>query len=161
MHVIPRSRPLHHRPSAYTTAADEQPRRADLVVGALWRDPIEGVRKLGDHWDRHDIVWAASGTVASALLAPVLTNIESALVYTDTSTLVGLEAAARAADLAPIEGGRLTLRPFPTVTTLRFASAVHGVPCAPWPRVYADLQHTGVRGEAAAEHLREVMTSDR
>ncbi|MGD0836257.1 MAG: hypothetical protein ABSB49_06400, partial [Polyangia bacterium] len=26
-----------------------------------------------------------------------------------------------------------------------------------WPRVYADLRHTGVRGEEAAEHLREIV----
>ena len=27
----------------------------------------------------------------------------------------------------------------------------------PWPRVYADLQHSGVRNEEAAEHLKEQM----
>jgi len=32
-----------------------------------------------------------------------------------------------------------------------------GIRVVPWPRVYADLRLVGVRGEDAAEHLREVM----
>jgi len=32
-----------------------------------------------------------------------------------------------------------------------------GLVFAPWPRVYTDLRQTGVRGEEAAEHLKEVM----
>lgn len=146
---------------AYSAAANESPQRVEIVLGALWRDPIEGVSGIGERWDAHGIEWAASGAVASAALAPLLTNVESALVYVDTSTMVGLEAVARAADLAPIEGGRLTLRPFPTVTTQRFVSQVNGLRCAPWPRVYADLLHAGVRGEEAAEHLREVVADGR
>ena len=146
---------------AYSTAANESSRRVEVVLGALWRDPIEGVSGIGERWDAHGIEWAASGTLASAVLAPLLTNVESALVYVDTSTMVGLEAIARAAGLAPIKGGRLTLRPFPTVTTQRFASPANGLRCAPWPRVYADLLKTGVRGEEAAEHLREVIADGR
>jgi len=145
----------------YSAAANESPQRVEVVLGALWRDPIEGVSGIGERWDAHGIEWAASGTLAGAVLAPLLTSVESALVYVDTSTMVGLEAVARAAGLAPIEGGRLTLRPFPTVTTQRGASQANGLRCAPWPRVYADLLQTGVRGEEAAEHLREVIADGR
>jgi hypothetical protein len=93
-----------------------------------------------------------------AVLAPLLTNVESALVHIDTSKMAGLRYAAESVGLAPIEGGRLTLRPYPTVTTHRLGSTLDGIHVAPW---YADLQHSGVRGEEAAEHLREVVTSGR
>lgn len=146
---------------AYTTAAQEQPQRTELVVGALWRDPIDGVKKIGTEWTAHSVGWVVSGTIASAVLAPLLTNVESALVYIDTSTMAGLRYAAETVGLAPIEGGRLTLRPYPTVTTHRLRSTLDGIHVAPWPRVYADLQHSGVRGEEAAEHLRDVVTSGR
>ena len=59
--------------------------------------------------------------------------------------------------LRPIAGGRLTLRPFPTVTVRRLASEIGGLHVAPWPRVYADLRTFGVRREEAAEHLLEVI----
>lgn len=87
----------------------------------------------------------------------MLTNVTSSEVYVDTETTAGLGALAAAADLRPIEGGRLTLRPFPTPVTRRLAAAADGIALAPWPRVFVDLQRTGVRGEGAAEHLREVV----
>jgi hypothetical protein len=146
---------------AYTTATAEQLDPIELVVGALWRDPVDGVRKIGAEWTAHNVGWMVSGAIASTVLAPFLTNVESALVYIDTSTMAGLQSATRTVGLAPIEGGRLTLRPSPTLTTDRFTSSIDGLHVAPWPRVYADLQHTGVRGEEAAEHLREVMTGGR
>ncbi len=61
------------------------------------------------------------------------------------------------ADLRPIEGGRLTLRSFPTVAVRELAGEVGGLRVAPWPHVYVDLRRSGVRGEEAAEHLREVV----
>jgi hypothetical protein len=94
------------------------------------------------------------------VLAPYLTLFSTAAVYVDADSVLGLEAAAQAAGLRPIEGGRVTLRPFPTVTTRRLAGEEGGLRVAPWPRVYADLRETGVRGEEAAEHLREVMRGD-
>ena len=71
--------------------------------------------------------------------------------------IAGLERVAETADLRPIEGGRLTLRPFPTKATRLMASKKEGVNVAPWPRVYGDLRLVGVRGEEAAEHLRDRM----
>ena len=81
----------------------------------------------------------------------------TAEVYVSVDSIVGLEAAAAAAGLKPVEGGRLTLRPFPTASVSRLATKVDGLKVAPWPRVYVDLQHAGVRGEDAAEHLKEVV----
>jgi len=86
----------------------------------------------------------------------LLTNVTSAVVYVDAGTIPALEMVARRADLDPIEGGRLTLRPLPTASVRHLAELVDGLRVAPWPRVYVDLRDTGVRGEVAAEHLREV-----
>lgn len=146
---------------AYVTADKARRPAIELVVGALWRDAVVGLAQIGERWTAGDIGWASTGAVASAVIAPFLTTIDTAVVYVDTETIAGLEATARTADLVPIEAGRLTLRPFPTVSTRRLSTLVDGLQVAPWPRVYADLQHIGVRGEEAAEHLREVVGGDR
>ncbi|WP_395154990.1 hypothetical protein [Ilumatobacter sp.] len=146
---------------AYATADRARRPAIELVVGVLWRDAVARLAQIGQRWTAGDIGWASTGAVASAVLAPFLTTIDAAVVYVDTETIAGLEATARVADLVPIEGGRLTLRPFPTVSTRRLSTFVDGLQVAPWPRVYADLQDIGVRGEEAAEHLREVVGGDR
>lgn len=140
---------------AYALAAP--PLVSDLRVeaGVTWRDPVEGVRTVAKRW-RAGVEYAATGMVAGEVLAPYLTNVAIAEVYVTAETIVGLEAAAADAGLKLIEGGRLVLRPFPTVAVNRLASEVDGLRVAPWPRVYVDLRGAGVRGEDAAEHLREV-----
>jgi hypothetical protein len=70
-----------------------------------------------------------------------------------------LAAAADLAGLEAIEGGRLTLRPFPRGSAMNIIDTHHEIPIVPWPRAYADLQTVGVRGEEAAEHLKELMTN--
>jgi hypothetical protein len=91
------------------------------------------------------------------VLAPYLSTVTSAEVYVDANSIVRLEAVAADAGLRPIEGGRLTLKPFPTIAVSRLIKRLDGLRVAPWPRVYADLRTAGVRGEEAAEHLREVI----
>jgi len=83
-------------------------------------------------------------------------------VYVDANGLATLAAAAGTAGLRLLEGGRLQLRPFPTPITRHLSAIVSpGLRSVTWPRAYADLRDTGVRGEEAAEHLREVMTRER
>ncbi len=142
---------------AYASAAEAQPQTVNLSVGVTWRDPLEGLAVLGKKWKRAAIDWAVTGAVAGSLIAPYLTAVTSAEVYIGGVTIAGLEAVAREAGLRPIEGGRLVLRSFPTVTTARLAEIVEGLRVAPWPRVFVDLRRSGVRGEEAAEHLREVI----
>ena len=129
--------------------------RIALTVGVSWRDPIAGLAETGRKWDRAGISWAATGVVASSVLAPYLTTITTTEVYVEQATSAGLEWMAANVGLRPIEGGRLTLLPFPTVTARRLATEKDGLRLVPWPRAYADLRIIGVRGEEAAEHLRE------
>jgi hypothetical protein len=142
---------------AYASAARSLQPTMNLEVGVTWRDPIAGLEETGRLWGQEDIAWAATGVAAASLLAPYLQSVTSTEVYVGANTMAGLEAAAAAGGLRPIEGGRLTLRPFPTPTSDRLAETIHGVKVAPWPRVYVDLHAHGVRGEEAAEHLWEVV----
>jgi len=141
---------------AYSGAVAELPDQLSLQVGVAWRDPPAGLVEVGRHWDEAWIRWVATGAVAATAIAPFLTSIGSTEAYVDAETIPGLEAVAAAVGLRAIEGGRLTLRPFPTTSVLRLAETVDGLRVAPWPRVYVDLMRVGVRGEDAAQHLREV-----
>lgn len=144
--------------NSYATAVADSPEPISVQVGMLWRDVITGLSEVGTRWSNEKRSWACTGTVAAAQYAPYLTAVSSAEVYVDADTPAGLEAAALEVDLEPIDGGRLTLRPFPTNTAKKLATVQEGLHVAPWPRVYADLRLSGVRGEEAAEHLREVMS---
>ena len=138
---------------AYQVAVGAQPPSISVEVGVAWSDTAAGLEGAGRRWDKADRDWAATGAVAASVLAPYLTTVTTADVYIDARTIAELEAVAADVGFRPIEGGRLTLRPFPTTAVRRLAAAADGLRVAPWPRVYADLLATGVRGEEAAEHL--------
>jgi hypothetical protein len=142
---------------AYARAAAAAMPKVSLTVGLSSRDPVGALADVGQRWSQRGIAWAATGTIAAAILAPYLTSVSTADVYVDADTYPGLESVATAAGLQHLEGGRLTLRPFPTVTSRRLATTEEELRVVPWPRVFADLRAIGVRGEEAAEHLREVV----
>lgn len=142
---------------AYASAAAASRPPLSIVIGVTWRDPVVGLTELGAKWTKMKIAWAATGAAAAAVLAPLLTTVASATVYVDAGSHAELTAIAARSDLRPMDGGRLTLATFPTVSTQRLVEMVGGIKVAPWPRVYSDLRTIGVRGEEAAEHLREVM----
>ena len=154
-----------HDPSAllgaYADAAAALRPAEQLQVGVMWRDPVAGLADLGRRWTEAGEDWCATGAVAAAVVAPLLTNVGGAEVYVGADTLAGLAAIAERSGLKPIEGGRLTLRPAPSRGVLRFATEAGGLRVAPWPRIYADLRTLGVRGEEAAEHLMEVIDGRR
>ena len=142
---------------AYAAAAAAMISPVSIAVGVTWRDPVAGLADTGRRWDRAGISWAATGVVAGVVLAPYLTTVTTSEVYVAEKTSARLEWLAKSTGLRPIEGGRLTLRPFPTVTAERLATVKNRLRLVPWPRAYADLRTIGVRGEEAAEHLRETM----
>lgn len=142
---------------AYASEVAGRPPGPRLELGMTWRDPLARLAEMGDRWRAAGRSWACTGVIAAAVLAPHLTSGTTAEVYVDAETLSDLDAASRDVGLRPIDGGRLSIRPFPTPTTRRLAETTNGLRIAPWPRVYADLRTSGVRGEQAAEHLRETM----
>jgi hypothetical protein len=142
---------------SYAAAATEVETPPEVRVGLVWREPRSAVAKIGRKWDSMDVSWACTGAIATSVLAPHLTTFGSADVYVDVDTVAGLESTAVRIGLEPTEGGRLKLRPFPTVTARRLATEEQGLRLAPWPRVYSDVRLVGVRGEEAAEHLRAVV----
>lgn len=141
---------------AYAAAAKRLRPPTSLRVGMLWRDPVPDVIEAGQKWQAAGIRWAVTSALSAAVLAPVLTQPVPMEVYVTGRTHGDLRRAAAVAGLHEIDGGRLLLRPFPTPANGAVASQIKpGLTSVLWPRAYADLRTTGVRGEDAAEHLRE------
>ena len=114
--------------------------------------------ELAPRFDVLDVDWALTGGAAAAIIAPFISSVSQATIYVDANSPAELEALAERLQLRPIEGGRLTLKPFPSSSVRHLATLeTHDIRVAPWPRVYADLIKEGVRGEEAAEHLYRVM----
>lgn len=154
---------LHDPSGLLDVYAEEAIRlRNDLTIsaGVDSRESISQVLEAGDAWTRASRPWAATGALAAHFQGPYLQSPAPLEVYVDATSPAGLEAAALEAGLPVIEGGRLTLRPFPSRGTSRqsVVEAQQGLTCrcVPWPRTFADLRVTGVRGEDAADHLRDL-----
>lgn len=145
----------------YAQAVLEKRPRVELRCGVLWRDPLTAIKRLGEQWDRAGVAWASTGLLAAAVLAPYLTDISGGNVYVDARGEPELRYAALAANVEPMDGGRLVISQFPTQASSRLATDKDGIKVAPWPRVYADLRQIGVRGEEAAEHLKEIRRGQR
>jgi hypothetical protein len=144
---------------AYAAEAEQLRPPLSLRVGSLWRDPLAGITEAGRAWRAADVRWAVTSALSAAVLAPVLTLITPLEVYVSGRTHGDLRRAAGRAGLSEIEGGRLLLRPFPTPANGKVTTEIRpGVMSVLWPRAYADLRLAGVRGEDAAEHLREEMS---
>ncbi len=148
--------------TAYTAAANSQPVGARLQIGVTWQDTLAGLADLGHRLDDRRAEWAITGGAGAAAIAPFMSSVSQATVYVDCNSVAELKALAESLKFRPVEGGGLTLQPFPSSTTRLFATVENDdLRVAPWPRVYADLQNEGVRGEEAAEHLYEVTHEQR
>ena len=147
---------------AYASAAGQLRSAIALRVGAIWRDPLSGAVSAGERWGDSGISWAVTSALAADVLAPMLAEPAPLEVYVGGRTLGDLRKSAEIAGLREMEGGRILLRPFPTLAGQMLREEIKpGLISALWPRVYADLRIVGVRGEDAAEHLREEMSRAR
>lgn len=146
---------------SYATAVEDSPSADEIQVGLLSKDPIRDIAVIGRALMAENIFYAATSAVAAALLAPFATQVAPLVVYVMADTYPQLVSVAELADLSPIRGGRLTLRPFPTRATVRLCTWQDGLSIVPWARCYADLVTTGVRGEDIATNLREMKLSER
>lgn len=143
---------------AYADAAEHLRSPISIPLGVLWRDPIAGVITTGQRWDAAGIRWAATSALSASVLAPTQTEVSPMEIYVAGRTWSDLRRAAQLAGLQEIVGGRLMLRPFPTPAGATLTDEhIEGFRSMLWPRVYADLRTSGVRGEDAAEHLRREM----
>lgn len=144
---------------AYAAAAERLRSPVSIRAGVLWRDPLASVAEVGRFWDEAGIGWAVTSALSAAAWAPVMTEVTPMEVYVAGKTPGDLRRALFTAGLKEIEGGRLQLRPFPTPAGTRVTTEIRPGFCSVlWPRAYADLRTAGVRGEDAAEHLREEMS---
>jgi len=147
---------------AYAAAAERLRQPVSVRVGVLWRDPVDNVIEAGHSWDKAKINWAVTSALSAAALAPLLTEATPMEIYVAGHTPADLRHAAAIAGMREIDGGRLLLRPFPTPANGAVTVQVQpGLTSVLWPRAYADLRATGVRGEEAAEHLRQEMLNAR
>lgn len=130
-----------------------------LAVAVEPRDPVAEVLHAGSAWNAARRRWAATGALAAVFQGPYLQRPAPLQIYIDAVGPSGLVAAAKEAHLEPAPGGRLTLRRFPSAVTASMSGPVDnepGVWCVTWPRTYGDLRLVGVRGEEAADHLRDL-----
>lgn len=145
---------------AYATAAERLRSPISIRAGVLWRDPVAGAIQTGQLLQSAGIDWAATSALSASILAPVQTEVAPLEIYVAGKTWSDVRRAALAAGLQEMDGGRLVMRPFPTPAGAKLTETIaDGFRSVLWPRVYADLRISGVRGEDAAEHLREEMTT--
>lgn len=123
---------------------------------AHWKDPRTFVHdRLATAMPRES--WCVTGWLALQELAPHVTTIPSISCYVEATVFDSdLPRVLDRAGLRPVEAGeRVTLRRAePHVLTLASNTWPRTAPAV---RVYADLLTAGVRGEDAAEHLRETV----
>ncbi len=123
----------------------------------IFNDPMQFlVDELGPALDNHNIGWAVTGWAAAERLAPFATAVPALQVYIEERALWGpLSLAMQDIPVRWVEsGGRIEFRSADS-HLLELATRRNSIPLATAPRVFADLQALGGRGEDAAMHVRE------
>jgi len=125
----------------------------------LWDDPLDSlIGDLAPRLTAAQVAWAATGAVASMLLAPYLSNLSVVELYVDESLTFDSPRLADLLDARQVDRGhRIEVRALPNLITATAGPVIDGVRCAPPARVYADLLAKGGRTAEAAQHLREVL----
>jgi hypothetical protein len=78
----------------YAAAVSEESPPLSIQVGVTWRDPIATLSEIGEKWDAIGVKWACTKGLAASVLAPFLSEVNSADIYIESRSMVGLEAAA-------------------------------------------------------------------
>lgn len=129
------------------------------TVGAhrVLRDPMQFARTELAQTLSARTQWALSGWAGLELAAPFVTTVPVIQVAVEADALVDgrLREAMRSLGLREVkEGARIEFNAL-SKFSLSLARKFHGVPVVSPPRLYADLQALGGRGEEAAEHVRQ------
>ncbi len=110
---------------------------------------------LSEALDRR-VRWAATGWIASSLVAPFATHIPMLQIYVAEAEFFGpLSKVMQNTGLTEVaEGGRIEFRSAP-LHVLAHRTEVESLPVAAAPRIYADLLGLGGRAEDVAQHVRD------
>jgi hypothetical protein len=128
-----------------------------VLAHRVLRDPMQFAKTDLARSLNPRMPWALSGWAGLEMAAPFVTTVPVIHVAVDKNALVDgrLRDAMRAARLREVdEGARVEFRalsPF----ALSLANTRRDLPVVSAPRLYADLQALGGRGEEAAHHVRE------
>lgn len=132
-------------------------KRGRRFAERIFSDPMQFLAdELAPVLDKHGIGWAATGWAAAEQLAPLATAVPALQVYVEERAFEGpLSLAIQDMRATKVDsGGRIEFRSADP-HLLKLAAAHNRIPLASAPRVFADLQALGGRGEEAAMHLRE------
>ena len=155
-HVTDAAGLLDHYSTAVAALVDKTP---IVKLHRLWDDPLGSlIHDIAPKLRAEHVAWATTGTAASMLLAPYLSNLTIVELYIDEALTFDVARLAELLDARIVERGhRIEIRALPNPITATAGPVVDGVRCAPPARVYADLLAKGGRSAEAAQHLREVL----
>jgi hypothetical protein len=141
-----------------TAAALLRVKKRVIRFHRLWKDPLETFETdIASALDNNAESWAITGTAASILVAPYLSDVTVIELYVDDDIFANPDRLARALGGRVVDRGYLIeVRALPTRISAR-GPTVHGIHVALLARVYADLLAVGGRSAEAAHHLREVI----
>jgi hypothetical protein len=141
----------------YATAVKTlRARESTVLIHRLWRDAlVDLTTSIAPSLDREAIDWGVTGTAASAILAPYLSNVTIVQLYVRDSLFEDPEGLAEILGGQVVKKGhRIEIRKAFSKLTTR-GPVIDGVHLALPVRIYADLLAAGGRSGEAAYHLRE------
>jgi hypothetical protein len=135
-------------------------RRKKLVIRVhrLWKDPLQTFEnEIAPTLERVSSAWAVTGTAASILLAPYLSDVTVVELYVDDDLFADRDQLTQALGGRAVDRGHLIeVRALPTPISAT-GPTIHGIHVALPARVYGDLMAVGGRSAEAAHHLRETV----
>jgi len=154
-HIVDRSRLLDEYATAVRTLRVKEP---TVRIHRLVNDPLVDLsREIAPALDMEGIDWAITGTAASAILAPYLSDVTVLQLYIRDGLFGDPEGLAMILGGRVVKKGhRIEIRRAPSKLTTR-GPVIERIRLALPVRVYADLLADGGRPAEAAHHLRETL----